>query len=778
MGKHLDSSDEEVSDDTTSSEEEGFRSKKKSKKDKHLSSHKKKKSKDKKKHKKKSKKSRRRSSSSEGSSESEDEWVVKEETAPAKRASDEADSEEIFKKPKIEPVPKAKNNDQDEWNEFGNILPTFSNDGKKAERRKQKEEARASKSIDQLGQAVNELNPYWKDGGSGLPEEESQVTKPSSSSQDIGDGGLSWLRKAFIRAKEQAKEEGRTLEEVVSDRWGSLEKFLGMLEAAENKAKERERGGGMRNSGDHRRRDSRRFIQPNRDSDDEEESNRHSRYSSSSRSHRHHRERDRRRSRDRDRDSRSGWRKRGSPERSSESSRKRSPEAEIKSSSSRPPSTITTEPVAQLHPTFSSDRKTKTPQVKERRSSSPEEKEESPEVPTPQILTDKEMNELGAKLLKAEMFGNTALVDELKIKLKEAETTRENFIKTGGKIGQTQSSQTKIVTKVMMDSGKDRGRRVKDKITETHKDGQRVRYFPDDDKYTLQNMFQKEKMNTAADENALFARIAGKGAKTGVDYDADDVFTDRASSSKQVAKDKEREVRDVLDKEKEYKKILDSCPWCFESQVSEKHLIMSVGEKSYLCAPPYQSLAEGHCLIIPMSHVSCATDLDEDVWAEMQKFRKALVRMFREADQDMVIFETALYLKRHPHMYLECVPMPKETGELAPIYFKKAIQECETEWSHNKKLVELRNRDVRRAVPKGLPYFSVDFGDDSCGFAHVVEDERNFPRNFAHEIVGGMMELDHHLWRKQKKDDFKTQRTKVMEFLKLWGPYDWTRDPS
>ncbi|CAG7825449.1 unnamed protein product, partial [Allacma fusca] len=49
------------------------------------------------------------------------------------------------------------------------------------------------------------------------------------------------------------------------------------------------------------------------------------------------------------------------------------------------------------------------------------------------------------------------------------------------------------------------------------------------------------------------------------------------------------------------------------------------------------------------------------------------------------LFESALFLKKHPHMYLECVPMPKETGELTPIYFEKAIQECETEWSQNKK---------------------------------------------------------------------------------------------
>ena len=88
--------------------------------------------------------------------------------------------------------------------------------------------------------------------------------------------------------------------------------------------------------------------------------------------------------------------------------------------------------------------------------------------------------------------------------------------------------------------------------------------------------------------------------------------------------------------------------------------------------------------------------------------------------------------------------------------------------------MDLRSRNVRKAIPKGLPYFSVDFGLDS-GFAHVIEDERSFPRNFANEIIGGMLELDHSVWRKQRQDDFKTQRDKVMKFLKIWGPYDWTR---
>ena len=36
----------------------------------------------------------------------------------------------------------------------------------------------------------------------------------------VGDAGLSWVKKAFERAKEQAEEQGRSLEDVVAERFG------------------------------------------------------------------------------------------------------------------------------------------------------------------------------------------------------------------------------------------------------------------------------------------------------------------------------------------------------------------------------------------------------------------------------------------------------------------------------------------------------------------------------------------------------------------------------
>ncbi|KAJ9575241.1 hypothetical protein L9F63_025810 [Diploptera punctata] len=147
-------------------------------------------------------------------------------------------------------------------------------------------------------------------------------------------------------------------------------------------------------------------------------------------------------------------------------------------------------------------------------------------------------------------------------------------------------------------------------------------------------------------------------------------------------------------------RVLSNCKWCFDSKEMLKHLIVAIGSK-----------------------------LDEDVWNEVQTFKKTLVKLFKDRDEDVELFETATYLKKFPHMLIECVPMDKEV-------------ECAT----NKKLVDLKNKDVRRAVPNGLPFFTVDFGLDP-GFAHVIEDERIFPRNFAQEIICGMFDQDHSIWR-------------------------------
>ena len=61
---------------------------------------------------------------------------------------------------------------------------------------------------------------------------------------------------------------------------------------------------------------------------------------------------------------------------------------------------------------------------------------------------------------------------------------------------------------------------------------------------------------------------------------------------------------------------------------------------------------------------------------QLQIFRKGLTRMFADNDEDVVFMETSMHLRRHPHMVVEVIPMPKEVGDMAPIYFKVNYFRC------------------------------------------------------------------------------------------------------
>jgi len=396
------------------------------------------------------------------------------------------------------------------------------------------------------------------------------------------------------------------------------------------------------------------------------------------------------------------------------------------------------------------------------------EEKEKAEEPV-KLLTESELNSLAAKIVKAEIMGNDDLAAEIKAKLDAAKVLRAEAVAKG-----LNPDNPEPETVVKLRGGDVRQKRKKTKVETHSKGGDRVRYFGDDDKYDLKQLFEREKLNTAEDQMGMLNKYASKAEKTNDDFDVDDMMISKVAGKRSEEQEDVKRRNRAAAEQMAMEKTLHDCKWCIGSKRSQKHLMVAMGKSVYLSLPGTASIAPGHCLIVPMSHVASGTSLDEDVWNEIQEFRKALVKMFLSRGEDCVFMETAMGFRRQPHMVIECIPVPEDMGSMLPMYYQKAIQECETEWSDNVKLVKLKDKNISRNIPKGLPYFHVDFGLDN-GFAHVIEDEENWNRRFGHEIVGGMMDVEARVMRNPPWEQFDQQKAKVIQFGEMWRPFDFTK---
>ncbi|XP_011481076.1 CWF19-like protein 2 [Oryzias latipes] len=764
---------------------------------------------------------------------------------------------------------------RDEWMTFDFLaMKTVSTSERRAEKERQKEVERAkTRAVEQASLEKLELNPFWKDGGSGLPPEEIAGTA-NKKAPVVNDGGLSWLKNSYRRMKEQAEREQRSLDSVVSERYGSVEEFQRRLTEAEEAVFGQRRDGRSERNGrttgeeEDRKRWRRHEDTKERRSDRDSSPRRRGKYPEGAGEKRErHRAREEERSRDgdafrerdrnedeemdgrRDRvrdnggdrgsdryrvekrekqrpDGRS-WNKHGvslkgrflkpseddddcaaAPQRPKQAEFLKPSSDDEEDSGSRKSGdpalrkdgSLGRDPASQKRAGQETQKEAgKTvfaPQTSEPSRTEEESEEEDEENDETPLLSEEEMNRLGSKLIKAEMMGNTAMIEKLKSQLEAARKAKENH--TARKKQQETaasnratvgSSEDQEVLLYRTDSSgrawpvkgpsgpvEPHGGRRKKKAIETHVGGERVRYFQDDDRLDLQEMVRREKMSSAMDQNALYSRMASKmmGKTDGDNYTLDDMFVSSAAQREGEGREEERMKNKAVGESRRLAASMEKCQFCFSSQELQKHLIVAIGCKVYLSLPAGVSMTEGHCLICPLQHHSCGTALDEDVWSEMQMFRKTLVRMFEDQDLDCVFMETHMNPRRKLHMVLECIPLPRELGDMAPIYFKKAIMECDEEWAMNKKIVDLSSRDIRQAVPRGLPYFAVDFGLQG-GFAHVIENEQKFPHYFGKEIVGGMMDLEPRRWRKSIRENFDDQRKKVLQFAAWWKPFDCTK---
>lgn len=248
--------------------------------------------------------------------------------------------------------------------------------------------------------------------------------------------------------------------------------------------------------------------------------------------------------------------------------------------------------------------------------------------------------------------------------------------------------------------------------------------------------------------------------------------------------------------------ILDRCPLCHREDENIPPIapVVSLATRVYLTLPTEPEISDGAASIIPLQHRANLLECDDDEWEEirvrmeskmakwidfadsLQNFMKCLTQMYHQQGRDVIFYENAIMPQGRKHASMEAVPLPQGIGDTAPAFFKEAILAADEEWTQHRKLIDTLSKAnqglgklaFRRSLVKEMPYFHVWFHING-GLGHIVEDANKWPKGdlFAREIIGGMLDLEPHLIRKQGRWINGTDR-RVEPFRQQWKNYDWT----
>ncbi|KAF8021840.1 hypothetical protein BT93_G2091 [Corymbia citriodora subsp. variegata] len=570
-----------------------------------------------------------------------------------------------------------------------------------------------------------ELNPYLKNNGSGYPEED----RPKSGgdrlipSSVVGDGGASWRLKALKRAKEQAARDGRDIEEVVGERWGSLG-HLAVSAASHRAAPSRAHLDSIRN-----RRRGLTEEQQTAGQDEEDGTTKKTRNYLKDVSLRNP---DMRVPKVGDSLS---WRKRRDQDLSA-----RDADAELISSTMSNLNKYSNDG-SFMQTTLGQQRNI----LGDSSSSQPAHgrkedilEENRPREAITQVNEGLSANQLAAKALQLRMKGKHEEAEKL---LQEVENLRNKQLTSNSSL------------KSQNEGGKNRN---------VLYDVSHQRKVEDDaDRHLAKTIMQNRRFSTSGQADD--------------EYDFDGPPRKR-SQKKGASNDQKSTQSSIL-----AKRILtqqERCFYCFENPNRPRHLVASIANFTYLMLPPQQPVVPGHCCIVTMQHESSTRTVDDNVWEEIRNFKKCLIMMFAKQEKDLVFLETVMGLaQQRRHCLIECLPLPREVANDAPLYFKKAIDEAEDEWSqHNaKKLIDTSVKGLRASIPKDFPYFHVEFGLNR-GFVHVIDDEKDFKSSLGLDVIRGMMRLpEEDMHRRRRSESMDTQKQAVANFVQDWEPFDWTK---
>lgn len=281
--------------------------------------------------------------------------------------------------------------------------------------------------------------------------------------------------------------------------------------------------------------------------------------------------------------------------------------------------------------------------------------------------------------------------------------------------------------------------------------------------------------------------LPGTGNKTGADEEEDlKAYSNLYQSNMSEEISQRRQLQQAVRHDEKLDRVMKSCKYCMQSHTYKElsSYIVATGQYTFLRLKIGGSrLHDFHCEIVPMQHIFSIRRCEEEVLAEIKRFKSCVSRMAETRQCSMLFLESSTQYYKMPHTYIDCMPIEQGREKECIAFFKEALMSVGEEWSQHPKIIDLRrDRPLRRAIPSNFEYTSIEWGDDDTdsygGVVHIIDDvntETSIDKNFCLDVICGMLEEDPMKLRIKNSIDNVLENKTLGAFKGEWQKHDWTQ---
>lgn len=205
------------------------------------------------------------------------------------------------------------------------------------------------------------------------------------------------------------------------------------------------------------------------------------------------------------------------------------------------------------------------------------------------------------------------------------------------------------------------------------------------------------------------------------------------------------------------------CWFCLAGTEVEKHLIVSVGDFSYL-AMPKGALSSNHVLILPIGHFPSSLDIPDEVKNEMDQFKKSLLATAKSHGQDILFFERNF---KSQHLQIQAVFVPSLKLEEFDRILTSTCKPYKID------LVSLADgASLSEVFEPGNLYFAIEFNGRQVRYCSI--EASTFPLQLGREIAANILQCPNKVnWKDCALEQNEESRL-VLKFRSTFSDHDFT----